>query len=342
MSGVKEPLPRWERASNLVNAGLGDALGKIYVERYFPPSAKSYMEKMVDNLKAAFKEHIEQLQWMSDSTKTRALAKLNAIVKKIGYPDKWKDYSTIHISRDSVINNIRQIAIWKYHYNIDKLGKPVDRSEWGMTPPTVNAYYSDRSNDINFPAGILQPPFYFRNGDDAINYGAIGWVIGHEMTHGFDDGGSRFDLYGDLKDWWTKKDKQRFDSLTNQIVKQYDSYTVLDTVHVNGKLTEGENIADNGGLAIAYTAFQKTEEAHKDTLINGLTPDQRFFLATAQVWKLKRRPELLLTHVNSDPHSPAKYRVIGTMSNMPEFYRAFNVKPGDKMYRPDSVRVHIW
>lgn len=342
MSGTTTPTPRWQRASSLVNTRLGDALGKIYVERYFPPSAKAYMEKMVDNLKAAFKEHIENLEWMSDSTKAKAVDKLNAIVKKIGYPDKWKDYSSIHINRSSVIDNLRQIGIWQYHYNIDKLGKPVDRSEWFMTPPTVNAYYSDRSNDINFPAGILQPPFYFQHGDDAINYGAIGFVIGHEMTHGFDDGGSKFDKLGDLKDWWSKQDRGRFDTLADRIVKQYDSYTVLDTVHVNGKLTEGENIADNGGLAIAYTAFQKTPEAQKDTLIDGFTPDQRFFLAAAQVWRMKRRPQALLTQVNTNPHSPAKYRVNGPMSNMPEFYKAFNVKPGDGMYRSDSLRVHIW
>jgi putative endopeptidase len=341
-SGLKTPEPRWQRADALVNSGLGDALGKIFVQKYFPPAEKAYMEQMVDNLKAAFKEHIENLDWMSDSTKTKALAKLNAIVKKIGYPDKWKDYSSIHITRSSVVENMRQITRWNYDYNINKLGKPVDRSEWFMTPPTVNAYYSDRSNDINFPAGILQPPFYFQNGDDAVNYGAVGWVIGHEMTHGFDDGGSKFDKDGNLSNWWSKGDKERFDSLANKIVKQYGSYTVLDTVHLNGKLTEGENIADNGGLAIAYSAFQKTAEAHKDTLIDGLTPDQRFFIAAAQVWKLKRRPQSLLTLVNNDPHSPQKFRVIGPMSNMPAFYKTFNVKPGDSMYRPDSLRVHIW
>ena len=300
------------------------------------------MEQMVDNLKSAFKDHIENLDWMSDSTKTKAIDKLNAIVKKIGYPDKWKDYSSIHITPSSVIENIRQINNWKYQYNINKLGKPVDRSEWFMTPPTVNAYYSDRSNDINFPAGILQAPFYFQNGDDAVNYGAIGWVIGHEMTHGFDDGGSRFDKTGNLSNWWSKRDKERFDSLANKIVNQYNHYTVLDTVHLNGQLTEGENIADNGGLAIAYSAFQKTAEAHKDTLIDGLTPDQRFFIAAAQVWKLKRRPQALLTLVNGNPHSPEKYRVIGPMSNMQAFYKTFKVSPGDSMYRPDSLRVHIW
>ena len=342
LTGTKTPRPRWQRASGLVNGLLGDALGKIYVERYFPPSAKAYMEKMVDNLKAAFKEHIQNLDWMSDSTKAKALDKLNAIVKKIGYPDKWKDYSSIHINRSSLMDNQRQISIWQYKYNINKLGKPVDRSEWFMTPPTVDAYYSDRSNDINFPAGILQPPFYFQDGDDAVNYGAIGWVIGHEMTHGFDDQGSQFDKYGNLESWWSKEDREKFDEHAARIIKQYDSYTVLDTVHLNGKLTEGENIADNGGMAIAYTAFQKTPEAQKDTLIDGFTPDQRFFLAAAQVWRMKIRTQTELTKINTDPHSPPQYRVNGPMSNMPAFYKAFNVKPGDKMYRPDSVRVHIW
>ena len=342
LSGMKVPTPRWQRAARLVNIDLGDALGKIYVERYFPPSEKAYMGKMVDNLKAAFKDHIENLDWMSDSTKAKALDKLNAIVKKIGYPDKWKDYSSIHITRSSVINNRRQIGNWEYQYNINKLGKPVDRSEWFMTPPTVDAYYNPGANDINFPAGILQPPFYFQEGDDAVNYGAIGFVIGHEMTHGFDDQGSQFDKYGNLENWWSKEDRKKFDMHADRIVKQYDDYTVLDTVHVNGNLTEGENIADNGGLAIAYTAFQKTQEAKKGTLIDGLTPDQRFFLAAAQVWRIKDRPQTQQTGINTDPHSPAKYRVNGPLSNMPAFYKAFDVKPEDKMYRADSVRVHIW
>ncbi|HET7119461.1 MAG TPA: M13 family metallopeptidase [Hanamia sp.] len=342
LTGMKASPPRWQRASGLVNGELGDALGKIYVERYFPPSAKAYMEKMVDNLKAAFKEHIQNLDWMSDSTKAKALDKLNAMVKKIGYPDKWKDYSSIHINRSSVIDNMRQIGIWRYHYNLNKLGKPVDRSEWFMTPPTVNAYYNPTSNDINFPAGYLQPPYYFQHGDDAVNYGSIGETIGHEMTHGFDDQGSQFDKDGNLKNWWTKADRKKFEEHAARIVKQYDNYMVLDTVHVNGELTEGENIADNGGLAIAYTAFQKTPEAHKDTLIDGLTPDQRFFLSFAQEWRVKVRPQILQTRINTDPHSPENYRVNGSVSNMPAFYKAFNVKPGDKMYRPDSVRVHIW
>ena len=342
LSGAKAPAPRWQRACSLIDSKLGDALGKIYAQKYFPPSAKAYMEKMVDNLKAAFKEHIENLVWMSDSTKTKALDKLNFMVKKIGYPDKWKDYSSIHINRSTVIDNIRQADIWQYLYNVNKLGKPVDRSEWFMTPPTVNAYYSILSNDINFPAGILQPPFYFQHGDDAVNYGAIGAVIGHEMTHGFDDFGSQFDKYGNMENWWTKDDREKFEKRADQIVKQFDQYTILDTVHLNGKLTEGENIADLGGIAIAYTAFKKIREGQSDTLIGGMTADQRFFMANAQVWRMKIRPQTIQTQINNDPHSPVKYRVNGPVSNMPEFYKAFNVKPGDKMYRPDRVRVHIW
>jgi len=342
LTGRKTPKPRWRRACEMVDRNLGDALGKLYVEDYFPAPAKAYMEHMVDNIRAAFARHIQALDWMSDSTKAKALDKLAAIVKKIGYPDKWKDYSSIAIGRKSVVENLRHIDVWRTRYEFNKLGKPVDRSEWFMTPPTVNAYYNPLMNDINFPAGILSPPFYFQNGDDAVNYGAIGLVIGHEMTHGFDDQGSKFDKYGNMKNWWTAADKKKFDAHAALIVSQYDDYVVQDSVYLNGKLTEGENIADNGGLAIAYTAFQMTPEAHKDTLIDGLTPDQRFFLAAAQVWKGKVRPELERTWINTDPHSPGKYRVIGPMSNMPAFYRAFHVKPGDGMYRPDSTRVKIW
>lgn len=342
LSGTQKPLPRWLRACLLVNGGLPDALGKIYVERYFPPSSKSYMETMVDNLKAAFREHIQNLNWMSDSTKTKAIDKLNAMVKRIGYPDKWKDYSSIHINRNSLIGNMRNIGVWNLHYNYNKLGKPVDKSEWFMSPPTVNAYYSPQMNNINFPAGYLQPPFYFQHGDDAVNYGAIGATIGHEMTHGFDDQGSQFDKDGNLKNWWTNADKEKFDKLTNGIVKQFDGYTIKDSIHLNGKLTEGENIADLGGLAIAYTAFKKTKEGQSNALIDGLTPDQRFFLSYAQGWQVKRRPQSEILLIRNDPHSPEQFRANGPLSNMPAFYKAFNVKPGDGMYRAESVRVKIW
>ncbi|MGD8426301.1 MAG: M13 family metallopeptidase [Balneolaceae bacterium] len=342
LNGQKEPQERWKRISNLVNHTLGDALGQLYVERYFPPEAKEYMVGMVDNLQQTYRERIKNLDWMSDSTKTKALEKLNAFVKKIGYPDKWEDYSSIEIDSTSLLRNLMSYGRWHYRDMVDKLGKPVDRTEWGMTAPTVNAYYNPSFNEIVFPAGILQPPFYYQGADDAVNYGAIGAVIGHEMTHGFDDQGSQYDKYGNLNSWWTKKDRTRFEKLTQQVVDQYNSYTVLDTVHVNGKLTLGENIADIGGLAIAHAAFEKTDQAKSNKKINGLTPEQRFFMAFAQVWRIKNTPEWLQWRINNDPHSPEKYRVIGPTSNMVSFYQAYGVEPGDGMYRPDSIRVRIW
>lgn len=342
LNGQQEPEERWKRASSLVNYSLGDALGQLYVQRFFPPEAKAYMMKLVDNLQETYHERIQQCEWMGDSTKVKAIDKLNAFTKKIAYPDKWKDYSSIDINRSSLVGNMQRIGKWQYDYNINKLGKPVDRTEWGMTPPTVNAYYNPSFNEIVFPAGILQPPFYFQHGDDAVNYGGIGYVIGHEMTHGFDDQGSQYDKDGNLKNWWTKTDREKFEKIANEVVKQYDNYVVLDSVHVNGKLTEGENLADIGGLAIAYAAFKKTPEGQKDTLIDGFTPDQRFFLSCAQVWRIKNRPQRLLWRINNDPHSPEMFRVNGPTSNMTSFYQAFNVKPGDKMYRPDSIRVKIW
>ncbi|GAA4306179.1 M13 family metallopeptidase [Compostibacter hankyongensis] len=342
LGGQKQPEERWKRVSSLVNSALGDALGQLYVQRFFPPSAKEYMIKLVDNLQRTYQDRIRQVDWMSDSTKTKAIQKLNAFAKKIGYPDKWKDYSSIDINRSSVVGNLQRIGKWQYDYNISKLGKPVDRSEWYMTAPTVNAYYNPSFNEIVFPAGILQPPFYYQNGDDAVNYGGIAAVIGHEMTHGFDDQGSQYDKDGNLKSWWTKEDRRKFDAKTGQVADQYDQYTVLDSVHVNGKLTLGENIADIGGLAIAYAAFKNTPQGKSDKKIDGLTPDQRFFLSFAQIWRIKNTDRWMLWRINNDPHSPEMYRVNGPVSNMKSFYAAFGVQPGDKMYRADSSRVHIW
>jgi putative endopeptidase len=342
LTGQKEQEKRWKRASGLVNRKLGDALGKLYVERYFPPEDKRYMKKLVNNLQSTLHTRIQNEPWMSDSTKTKAIAKLSAVVKKIGYPDHWKNYSSIDIDSTNLIQNLQNIGQWHYQYNLEKLGKPTDRSEWFMTPPTVNAYYNPSFNEIVFPAGILQPPFYYSGADDAVNYGAIGMVIGHEMSHGFDDQGSKYDKYGNLDNWWTKKDSIQFHKLTQKLVKQYDQYTVLDSLHVKGKLTLGENIGDNGGIAIAYAAFQNTSEAKEGKKINGLTPDQRFFLAYAQVWRIKSRPQALELQVRNNPHSPPKYRVNGPLSNMKPFYKAFNVQPGDSMYRPDSVRTTVW
>lgn len=342
LSGQQKMQERWKRACGLVDGYLGDALGQLYVQKYFPPEAKQRMLELVNNLQATYAEHIQSLDWMSDSTKKKALVKLHAITKKIGYPDKWKDYSTIAIVRADAVNNTRQCGNWQFQRDLKKIGKPVDRSEWYMTPPTVDAYYNPTSNDINFPAGILQPPFFYKDGDDALNYGAIGLVIGHEMTHGFDDQGRQYDADGNLKDWWTKEDAERFKQRANLVVQEYDGFVAVDTFHINGNLTLGENIADVGGLSIAYGAFQKTAQAKDTTRIDGLTPDERFFRSFAQVWKVKSRPEVLRTQVLTNPHSTPQYRVNGPVSNLNAFYTTYNVKPGDRMYRPDSLRAHIW
>lgn len=342
LNGQLKPEARWKRASSLVNGTLGDALGQLYVKKFFPPEAKEYMVNLVHNLQKAYGEKIKAADWLSDSTKQKAIDKLNAFTIKIGYPDKWKDYSSIEIDRNSLVGNLERIGEWQYNYDINKLGKPVDKTEWQMTPPTVNAYYNPSFNEIVFPAGILQPPFYFQHGDDAVNYGAIGYVIGHEMTHGFDDQGSLYNKDGNLHDWWSPEDRKKYNERAQKIVDQYNNYIVLDSVHVNGKLTEGENLADNGGLSIAYAAFKMTKEGQSNEKVDGLTPDQRFFLSVAQVWRIKTKPERMLWRINNDPHSPEMYRVNGPVSNMPAFYKAFNVKPGDKMYRADSIRAKIW
>ena len=342
LSGRREQQARWKRACSLVDGSLGDALGQLYVQKYFPPEAKQRMHELVDNLQATYAEHIQSLDWMSDSTKQKALTKLHAITKKIGYPDKWKDYSSVTIERGDAVANIRQCGQYDYKRNLKKIGQPVDRSEWYMTPPTVDAYYNPTSNDINFPAGILQPPFFYQNGDDAVNYGAIGLVIGHEMTHGFDDQGRQYDADGNLKDWWSKEDAARFKQKADLIVSEYDGFIAVDTFHINGSLTLGENIADVGGLSIAYGAFKKTAQGKDTTRIDGLTPDQRFFRSFAQVWRVKSRPEVLRTQVLTDPHSTPQFRVNGPVSDLNVFYNTYNVQPGDKMYRPDSLRAHIW
>ncbi|HZK64395.1 MAG TPA: M13 family metallopeptidase [Puia sp.] len=342
LSGQMQLKERWKRMVSLVDQNLGDAIGQLYVQQYFPQEAKQRINELVDNIISTYGERIRQLDWMSDSTKQKALVKLQAIVKKVGYPDKWKDYSSMTIVRDNIISNLRATAHYAYLRDIHKIGKPVDRSEWYMTATTVNAYYNPTANDINFPAGILQPPFYFISGDDAVNYGAIGIGIGHEITHGFDDQGRQFDAAGNLKEWWTAEDAKKFKARAQKIIDQYNGYIAVDTLHVNGELTEGENIADNGGVSIAYAAFKKTAEGMGDKKIDGLTPDQRFFLAGAQIWRTKNRPELARTLALSDPHSPPMWRINGMFSNMPAFYKAFHVEPTDSMYRPDSLRVMIW
>lgn len=297
---------------------------------------------MVENIISTFSERLQQNDWMSDSTRKKAIAKLHAIVKKVGYPDNWKDYSSVNIVPDDILSNIKATASDKYKRTINKIGKPVDRSEWFMTPPTINAYYDPTANNINFPAGILQPPFYFVHGDDAVNYGAIGMVIGHEITHGFDDQGRQYDADGNMKEWWTPDDAKGFKQRARKIIDQYNGYIAIDSLHLNGKLTEGENIADNGGIAIAYAAFKKTTQGKRNEKINGLTPDQRFFIAAAQLWKIKVRPERLRTLTLTNEHSAPMWRVNGPASNTAAFYQAFNVAPTDSMYRPDSLRVKIW
>jgi len=342
LSGQKQQKERWKIIATRVDGGLGELLGQLYVEKYFTPDAKKRMLDLVNNLQTVYRSRIEKLDWMSPETKKRALAKLDAFTKKIGYPDKWRNYDDVTISKDAFYANMQSVAHHDYSYMINKIGKPVDRSEWQMTPPTVDAYSNPTFNEIVFPAGILQYPFFDKNADDAINYGAIGLVIGHEMTHGFDDQGRQYDKDGNLKDWWTKADAEGFKKRVQVLINQYDKFTVLNNVHVNGKLTQGENLADVGGLMIAYEAFKNTPQGKSDKKIDGFTPDQRFFLSCAQVWRSKRTDESTRMQINTDPHSPAMFRVLGPLSNNPGFYTAFDIKPGDKMYIPENERVKVW
>ena len=342
LTGQKEITPRWQRMSDLTDNTLGELLGQLYVEKYFKPEAKQRMKELVSNLQKAFEERIKKLDWMSEETKAKALAKLATFVNKVGYTDKWKTYDGVAIKRDDLLGNLRSAGVWGYNERIQKLGKPVDKTEWGMTPPTINAYYNARNNEIVFPAGILQSPFFNFSADDAVNYGGIGAVIGHEMTHGFDDQGRQFDADGNLRDWWTEKDAQQFKMKADKVVEEYNAFTVLDTLHLNGKLTLGENIADIGGLSMAYTAFKKTAQGQSNKKIDGFTPDQRFFLGWAQVWRSNALPETAAQLVLTDPHSPGEYRTNGTVIHMDEFYKAFNIKEGDKMYLPPNKRIHIW
>lgn len=342
LSGQKEMKARWERVMGIINHSIGDQLGELYVEKNFKPEAKEKMKTLVKNLQEAFGERIKGLDWMSDVTKEKALIKLKSFVEKIGYPDKWKNYSGLEIVPDNYAQNVLKANEFAYNTEIAKFGKPVDRTEWFMTPNTVNAYYNPAFNEIVFPAAILQFPFFDFNADDAINYGGIGAVIGHEMTHGFDDQGAQYAADGNLKNWWTPEDEKKFKEKTAVLVKQFNAYTVLDSVHVNGELTLGENIADLGGLAIAYQAFKKTKQGQSEEKIDGFTPDQRFFMSWAQVWRGKATKERSLQLIKIDPHSPGEWRANGPLSNFEPFYKAFNVKEGDKMYRPDAERAKIW
>lgn len=341
-SGARKQSDRWKKMVDYADRGLRDPLGQLFVEKYFPPEAKKRMDELVQNLQVAFKARIDKLDWMSDTTKQRAQEKLAAFLKKIGYPAKWKSYADVTIKRDDFYGNMRSIARHDYKEQISKIGKEVDKTEWGMTAPTVNAYYNPTFNEIVFPAGILQFPFFAMNADDAINYGSIGLVIGHEMTHGFDDQGRQYDAEGNLKDWWTSKDGALFNAKAKVAVDQYNRYVVLDSLHVNGELTLGENLADIGGLAIAYDAFKLTSQGKSDTKIDGLSPDQRFFLGFAQCWRLVNRPETMRTRITTDPHSPEQYRVNGPLSNFEPFYKTFGVTEKDRMFRKAEDRVRIW
>ena len=342
LSGVKAQQPRWKRTLGTTDATLGEAFGQLYVDEAFSPAAKKRVLELVENLRAAYAERIQAADWMSASTKTEALQKLNAFAVKMGYPDKWRDYSTLTISRESALNNLLAASGWGNKFNYGHFGKPIDRTEWGMTPPTVNAYYNSSLNEIVFPAGILQPPFFDPKADDAVNYGGIGAVIGHEMTHGFDDQGRKSDAQGNLRDWWTKEDGDRFNAKADVVGRQFDAFTPLDSVHVNGKLTMGENLADLGGLTIAYQAFQKTKQFKEGKSIDGFTPAQRYFLSWAQVWHSNTRPEDLRQRVLTDSHSPDRFRIIGPLQNMPEFQTAFRCQDGDKMVRSGAARAKVW
>ncbi|WCL55732.1 M13 family metallopeptidase [Gimibacter soli] len=342
LNGRTEQPPRWKRAVREVNGGLGEAVGKLYVEKHFPPEAKAAITDLVGNLRTAFANGIDDLTWMSDVTKKQAHEKLSKFTVKVGYPDVWRDYAALSLSPDDLVGNARAVAKYAYDFEMSKLGKPIDRNEWGMTPQTVNAYYDPTKNEIVFPAAILQPPFFNPAADDAFNYGAIGGVIGHEISHGFDDQGSTFDGDGNMRSWWTDEDRKAFEAQTAKLVGQYDGYEGLPGVNVQGKLTLGENIGDLSGLTAAYRAYKLSLKGQEAPVIDGLTGDQRFFLGWAQAWRAKYRPEALQQRLAADPHSPAYWRANGVVRNMPAFYDAYEVKDGDKLYLPEEERVTIW
>jgi putative endopeptidase len=342
LTGQAVKKPRAEEMTQAVDRSLGQALAQVYVKKYFPPEAKKRVAELVSNLKKAFETRITNLDWMSDSTKARAKEKLYAFTEKIGYPDKWRDYSNVVVRRDAYFENRLSANKNDFQYSLAKVGQPVDRTEWLTTPPTVTAYNNPPLNEIVFPAGILQPPYFDLSADDALNYGGIGMVIGHEITHSFDDQGAQYDKDGNVKNWWTKDDYAKFKARTQQVIDQYNAFTVLDSVHVKGPLTVGENTADIAGVAIAYDAFKLTEQGQGNTKLDGFTPDQRFFISIARIWRVKTRDEFLRMYVNTNPHSPAMWRVNGPLMNFTPFYKAFNVQPGDKMYKPESERITVW
>jgi putative endopeptidase len=342
LRGQKEIKPRWKRVLAAINAQADEALGQMYVKVAFPPESKARMEELVGNLRGALKERLDKLTWMTPETKKKALGKWEKFTPKIGYPDKWRDYSALETTRDSYVANILAAAEFNYKYQLGKIGKPVDRTEWGMSPQTVNASYNPLRNEITFPAAILQPPFFDPKGDDALNYGGIGAVIGHEMIHGYDDQGSRFGPTGNFENWWSKADAAGFTKLTSKLIAQFDAYEGLPGKKVNGKLTLGENIADLGGLAVAYDAMKKATSSQPDPKLDGLTREQRFFYGWATVWRRNHTKDELELRLATDAHAPAKYRAIGTPSNLAAFAEAFGCKPGDAMVRDKLKQIAIW
>jgi len=342
LSGTDEQQPRWKRGVNATDNALGEALGKLYVEQHFPPERKARMEALVKNLLEAYRASIDTLDWMGPETRKQAQDKLAKFTTKIGYPNKWRDYSALVVNKGDLAGNVRRAQAFAYEKEVNKLGKPIDRDEWGMTPQTVNAYYNPELNEIVFPAAILQPPFFDADADDAVNYGAIGAVIGHEISHGFDDQGAQYDGDGNLRDWWTKADHKAFAAKTKQLVRQYNAFSPFKGYFVNGELTLGENIADNSGAAIAYKAYLISLNGKPAPVIDGLTGQQRFYMGFGQVWRAKIREAQQIVYLKTDPHSPDQFRANGTVRNQPGFYEAFGVKPGDKMYLAPKDRVIIW
>nr|WP_320119345.1 M13 family metallopeptidase [uncultured Marinifilum sp.] len=342
LTGATEQQPRWRRMSKATGSVLGEAVGQLYVEKYFPPEAKERMDELVNNLKIALRGRIEKLKWMSDTTRAEALAKLDAFGVKIGYPEKWEDYSKLEVGTDSYIQNLWRAANFGFEKNVAKLGEPVDTEKWGMTPQTVNAYYHPLLNEVVFPAAILQPPFFYMNGDDAVNYGAIGVVIGHEMTHGFDDNGRRFDKDGNMRDWWAAEDVDKFNNRAQKLVDQFNGFYAFDDLHVDGKLTLGENIADYGGLTISLEAYKMALDGKEPADVEGFNHMQRFFLSYAKVWRGNIRDKYLRKLIKEDEHSPGRYRVNGGLFNIPEFYEAFEISESDPLYRTEEQRAQIW
>jgi predicted metalloendopeptidase len=342
ITGAKEQRERWKRGVQFVNGSVGEAVGQLYVERHFTPTAKERIDDLVDNLLLAMGERIKTLDWMSEETKRQALDKLSKFAVKIGYPEEWRDYSSLEIVAGDLPGNAIRARAFTHDFHINKLGKPVNRKEWFMSPQTVNAYYNSNMNEIVFPAAILQPPFFDPYADDAVNYGGIGAVIGHEIGHGFDDQGRKSDGNGVFRDWWTEEDAARFQEKADILVKQYGRFAPLEGMTINGELTLGENIGDLGGLEIAYHAYKLSLDGKEAPVIDGLTGDQRFFLGFAQIWKGKMRDEILTNQLASDPHSPVEFRVNGVLPNMDEWYEAFDIRPESAMYLPPEERVRIW